>query len=339
MRIRDRITWAPEAEAGASNPSSTPPAGGASPTAPAPSGAPSGAPSSAPSTSPGSAPVGASAPSTEQPVTSAPGPSGVEPPYDFSAMFEEPPEVPIQAQPPAPLAPVQTAPETPPAQQPVAQPPVQAQPEPGAPPVQSPDQQGVAGQPPALDPADPLSLARGLVENRAAAIDHLAQSMFQLSPEDVEALETNTVGTIPKLLARAVVESQIQFMTMMARQMPLMLQRHEKVVQRHEENLGKFFARWPDLKKDVHGKLVLEHGVRYRQMYPQATLEQMIEHLGPIVMAYAGVVPQPRTPAPGQPPVRPTQPPPFVPAQPGAIAAIPQTPEAGVYDYLGQHGD
>lgn len=258
--------------------------------------------------------------------------------FDFSSIFESGGDTT-----PAPQEPVVAAPTATPVP-PVPQPPVGAEPPkpavestapvtPAAQAAPSP-QDASQTQGPHLDPADPVSVAGQLAENESAIIDHLAGSMFKLTNEEVEALETDVVGTVPKLLAKAYVKAQHTMLSQMGRMIPQMIQRHAAVVERNTKNEGKFFARWPDLKADVHGTLVRTYGATYRAMHPQATLDEMIEHLGPMVMMAAKVVPSTN---PGQPVAaaplasvlpngRPAQPAPFMPAVGGPGA--PSTNEA-----------
>lgn len=209
-------------------------------------------------------------------------------------------------------------------------------------------QDGATPQVPHLDPSDPVSIAHHLATNEQAAIDALATSMFKLTPEEVEALETDTVGTIPKLLAKGYVKAQHTMLSQLGRLIPQMIQRHTAVVVRNNENKGKFFSRWPDLKPDLHGALVDKYGATYRAMHPQATMEQMIEDLGPMVMMAAKVVPSvapaaSATPAAPMAPVgangRPPQPSPFVPAVGGGGAPSPgEEPEAWAAMFADQPG-
>jgi hypothetical protein len=131
-----------------------------------------------------------------------------------------------------------------------------------------------------------------LAANEDAAIQFTAENMFRLTPEEVEALETNMVEAVPKLMARAFVKSQLNALNQMARIVPAMIQRQTELVKQHTEAEGKFYQRWPDIKADQHRNLVLKYAAVYRQMHPNTTLEQMVEDLGPMVMMAAKVVPQ-----------------------------------------------
>lgn len=219
-------------------------------------------------------------------------------------------------------------------------------PAPAAAPVQAPPdaqtqpsgQQGSPTQQPEttkFDPADPISLARGLDENREAAIEHLATTAFKLDPTELEGLEVDIANTIPKLMAKTVVFAQTQFLTQLSRVVPLMIQRNNAIVKRNDENMGEFYSAWPSLDRVKHGAAVQELAVRFRQMFPSVTKEQMIEQLGPLVLTSQGlpVTPIHRGPAAaskpngGQPRPGARSPAGFVPAAPGTVAQTTTVPE------------
>jgi len=200
---------------------------------------------------------------------------------------------------------------------------------------QEPTQQppAVGRQSPLFDPADPISIARALKENEAAAIDHVAQTVFALRPEELQALEADVAGTVPKLLAKVMVTTQQQVLSQLGRFVPMMIQRHQEVVQRHTASVGEFYKAWPQIEQAKHDLVVREMGAQYRQMNPNATTAKMIQDLGPFVMMRLGIpltgqvlAPRQNAPAAAQQP--------FVPAGPGSVGH--QTPiEPGAYDYLG----
>jgi hypothetical protein len=243
---------------------------------------------------------------------------------------------PVQA-PQVEAAPAQVAPVPPP--QPVAAP---------APaPAQSPAAQAQPGQtqPPAqgasesFDPADPVSLARGLVQNYDAAIQHLASTAFALSPQDMEALETDVAGTVPKLLARVAVYMQAQVLTQMGRIIPQMIQRQGEVTSTHSRNVDSFYTAWPSIDRTKHDGAVREIASRFRQLNPDMPTDKMIETIGPYVLMSLGLPLVPmakpgaaqRSAAP-----RPTngQVQHFQPAAPGAVT-VQQQPVDDQFGYMG----
>lgn len=310
--------FAPEGSAGSPTPS-------AAPATPAPSGGESSGASSSGSSSTSESP--ASPPSSGAVET----PSG-EDPFDFASFLDGTSEGVIEPPLSAPPPPKPSSEVTPPsvgeggaqAQKPDATAgetpkPAQAGPQEGA---------GTAPSPP-LTPAEPLKIAEGLLQHEAALTQHVAKELFKLSPEEVEALEANAVEAIPNLLAKGYVKSQYNLMRQLAQVVPAMIQKQTAVMQRVQDSQSRFYDRWKDAGIDrvKHGDLVTKYAMVYRQANPQATREQMIEDLGPMVIMAAKIAPP--TPAPagrgnGQRApagaARPPQPPPFVPAVGGAAA-------------------
>lgn len=224
--------------------------------------------------------------------------------------------------------------------------PATASPEPAKPspsPAPAPTEPTSPAPAPNLDPYDPGALARHLAENEEQAVQYAAENLFKLSPKDVEDLESDVVGTIPRLLGRALVASQRNFLLQLSQLVPTMIQRQGAVAQAHTQAEGEFFTRWPDIGKVKDAKvtigdkqvaisdLVKQYAVVYRQMHPQASRSDAIEAVGPMVMMAAKIVPDvvpavasqvrpsPMAPTNGRPP----QPTPFVPAGPSAGGASP----------------
>jgi hypothetical protein len=216
-------------------------------------------------------------------------------------------------------------------------PPVVAEaPKPDAPKVEPPQarEAGLGPQEvrPPLNPAEPEVLARVMGENMDVAVAETAKALFSLSPEDVEALESEPVVTIPKLLARGFVQSQRQMLLTMARIVPAMLERHLTLQTKVKANESAFYDRWKEIDSAKHGDLVAKTAVLYRQLNPQATMAQAIEDVGMMVLGLAKIVPAAAAAAPsvgnGM-----AKTPPFRPAV-GGPAAVPQQVESQPWDVL-----
>lgn len=256
-------------------------------------------------------------------------------------MFDDPPadsvaaiaatEVPAAPTPPVAPAPPEAPATVPPAA--AAQPPaVPAPPSVSGGAQEAPGQVAPPGQPtagPYIDPYDPAILSQHLAQNEVQATEMVAQHLFQLSPEEREALDQDVIATIPKLLAKVFVKSQQNVLQQMGRIIPMMMQRHLDATRRNTSNEDKFYGRWPDIDRSVHGPMVLKYAAVYRQMHPTASLEQMVEDLGPMIMMSQKIVPGSAAAARGQPARqappgangRSPQPSPFVPAGGGTTAA------------------
>lgn len=319
---------------------------GTAPSAPAsgsatPSAATAPAVSSPAASTPSATPTPASSP-TPAP-TPTPAPAGGEADFDFGSILEgntdselSPTgvvEAPLAVAPAAPVA----APVVPPAVAPAA--PVAAQPTsaPQPPAPASPVQQDAS---PPLNPADPRAIADAITANEPAIIDHVAATVFALSPEEIEALETNAVEAVPRLMAKCLVRAQQNLLSQLPNLIPRMIQTHMQVQQRNDENANKFYSAWPGLKKAEHGTLVNRLAHSYRQMNPSASLDQMIQDVGAMVMV-AAKVPAAATNGVGVPahPMAPAvaalpQPAAFSPAQ-GGPASSPSAPEENPWGFLG----
>lgn len=325
---------------------SPPDEGGAPASAPSSSPAPASSPSTGSTASSNVTQSTPSAPATSQPPASAgPNTEG----DDFSSIFlnsgdDEPKVVapPPQATPAVQPPPVvqQPAPQQPVAPQAVA---------PAAPSPQSPPQ-APSAQRPAFDATDPVSLARALVENEAEAIAFTAQSVFALSPEDIQALETAPAEKLPQIMAKGFIKSQQNMLEQMGRLVPQMVQRQIQAYTSNLRHEAKFFDRWKGyLNSAQHGDTMRHLAVQFRQMHPSATTEQMIEALGPLVMMRAGVNPaavvQPQGNGSHLPPAanahpsagRAPQPSPFVPAAGVGTVSQPASEEQNPWETIWQH--
>jgi hypothetical protein len=303
-----------------------------------------------PSVAPGVEPPPA-APS-EAPGTSA------DPTSDFMSIFDGPSEpstvfpgsqaaAPAVTPPPAPTpaaaVPPTPAPTATPAdgQQPtVAQPagPGDGGQQPGGTPPPS-------GQSPVLDPYDPAGLARAIQANEQHTIDYVAQSMFQLTQEEAQALESDVLGTVPKLFAKAFVRSQVNQLMQLANIIPEMVRRATSDMRNHSQNEDAFYAKWPQIDRAKHGDLVKRFGITYRQLNPTVSRDEMIEHVGQLVLM-AAKLPTTVSPAAGTPQGQVQngaaraahQPSPFTPAIPGPAATV-QQPELSAVEAMFQPRD
>lgn len=327
--------------------SSSAPSGGSEPST---SGA---TPSSAPSSSSSPAPTTPSATPSAEPQATPDAGDGADSSFEF--MFSPEGGDPTNILGDLGLSPPEPKPQEPkPTQPPSAEPPKPAAtaPEPAAPaptatPAPTEATSPTAATQPNLDPFDPGQLAQHLEQNQEQVVQYVADNLFKLSDKDVEALESDVVGTIPKLLARSFVAAQQNLLMQMSRIIPNMIQRHGEVTKQHNEAVNEFYTRWPDIgkakdqrvaigdKQVAVADLVKQYATVYRQMHPQASRQDAIEAVGPMVMMAAKLVPSaaaPQSPAQRPSPMAPTgasgrppQPSPFTPAGPSAGGAAPTT--------------
>lgn len=286
------------------------------------------------------APPGAASAAPTTPSSDAAGDPSLAP-YDFESLFagEAPaemlpaatPEVGVQPQTPV-------VPGTPPAG---AEPAQAAQPT--SPASETPSPSSPQETTPSLSPSDPDALARALIQHEAAAIEHLAESAFKFSPEELTALDTDVIGTLPKLMAKVMVKSQQMFMKNLSQIVPAMLDRHATTTAKSKENEDAFFSAWPQLDRTKHSDVVARFARVYRGANPTATREQMMQDVGLMVATHLKL-PLQATPngngthvTPSVPAAPRVQPSPWQPA--GATPGLGATPTDDPFGYLGKHMD
>lgn len=316
-----RMFFAPDdGNGGSAFPTSSVPSGGDSGGSSVPSVAPAGGGDASPPPAPD---TGGTPPSTPTPDADA-NPWANLGSVDDLNFVEVPPEVP-PTNPQAPVVPPVVAPAPTPQAAIPPVPPVQAapqtQPEPQAQPVASPS------------PSDPVGIANAIEANRDAIIEHLATTKFALTPEEVSALETDVVTAVPRLMAKMFVESQTSMQKFLAQAMPGMMKNYNTVTRANDDAEGEFFKAHAALDKSnpQHRATAIRLATLYRSANPNIPLGQLIQEVGPMVIAAVGVNAGPR-PANGS-PAAPRATAPFRPAVGGGGAPPnpePENPWAGM---------
>lgn len=248
-----------------------------------------------------------------------------------------------QQQVPAAEAPVQAAPET--QQVPPAQPGQQQQPQVQQP-VGAPQDQGT--QPQAAAPVqqqqDSVAALQAEIEkNKDTYIGMLAEQVYKLDDETVEALNTEPASVIPKLLARAHVEMARNVLATVAQHVPAAVMGTLEAQRRSEETMQAFYAKWPQLDRAKDQATVLQIARQFRHLNPNADFETMANFVGSQAVVMLGRTGQPVTaPAPTN-PTMPARPAPFVPAGRGAPVRGPapksDNPFADIADMLAMDFD
>lgn len=259
--------------------------------------APSGGAASAPASSPAPA-AGASEPPAPSSPSGAPTTPASESPEalpddPFSGFGQEQtdePDLPVVETKPAaaPAKPAVVDPKAPPAA-PAAPAAPQALPTPAAPaqPAAGPQE---ASQPQIPSPAEPQKMSQAILSNLDDFANHLAATPeFAMSPEDIEAFNSDVSTALPKFAARVYLRAQASALNQMERVVPAIIEKYMKVSKAREESSGKFYSRWPQVDRAKHGGIVDRMAQTYRKENPSASLEQMVEDLGPYVLMAAKV--------------------------------------------------
>jgi len=243
-----------------------------------------------------------------------------EPDDDFVELASEAP-APAEVAPP-PAEPAKPAVEPPKAPEPakLAQPEVKP---PVAPVPEAPKEIAAAAAPP---PSEPQALAEQLTEHRAALIDAIASERFKLSPEEMNALEIDAAGAIPKLLSRVYYEAVTASLNHIQNFVPQMQANFRKAEQANAEAEKVFYGAFPTLDKAKHHADVMQFAQLFRTVNPNLSRNDFVAMVGAAVMAKHGIAPG--APLNGKGPSvipQPAATPPFVPAQAGATVKM--TPE------------
>jgi hypothetical protein len=201
--------------------------------------------------------------------------------------------------------------------EPAAPPPVQTQPSSEA---RAPDQEG--GTPP---PSGPEAIIQGLEvpETARQLQEWMSQNTYALSQAEKDALDTDAVGTIPKLMARVHLEGTKNALKLISTLVPQLVESGvSRILQQKErgsEALNEFFKAWPQLSAGEHSTLVNDFARLYRASNPRASRADAIKFVGAAVHAHLGLqLAAPPSTNGGASTPSGASPPPFAPARPGA---------------------
>jgi hypothetical protein len=199
-----------------------------------------------------------------------------------------------------------------------------AQPQAAAPPTAAPAPDGNVSS----APRSPLETAiEGFQKNHKEMSEWASQNLFTLSKEEAEALETDAVAQIPKLMGRVFSQSLQAMGNLIQNFVPQMVnqgvQQQQRVSARAAEALSEFYQANSHLSADKHGASVDKWARAFRAANPKASRADAILFVGRAVSAEFGL-------APGQ--VAPRKPAaPFAPARPGGRAPVAQSGERDPY--------
>lgn len=221
----------------------------------------------------------------------------------------------------------------PPAAAPASVVPPAAAPAPPAPPPAEAAPAPAASAPAANESATPRSPLEEALQGFKAGEKELSawagQNLFKLSPEDAEALDTNAVEVIPRLMGQVYVQAMQAAANLMRNFVPGMIDSRVEAVSgaksRASEAMNEFYAAHPHLNAKDHQSLVDTYAKAYRAAHPKASRAEAIKAVGTMVSAVAGIAPQVAAPARAQP---------FAPARPGGRQQVNGAQQVGEFDGL-----
>lgn len=226
------------------------------------------------------------------------------------------------ATPPAKAEPAPAAPAAAPAPAAVVPPATDAAPAPAP---------GKSDQPPAAPAASPATppaqpTAEDMAKLRGEALTQIA-SQYAISEEQTRQLMTEPEKVLPQLLAEAQLRAQEVTFRMVMAQLPAALERITAYNTASSAAEAKFFTAHPELKE--HKATVEKLVLAYRNMYPDATMDEVIADVGDMAKKRLkiAVAPPAATP-PAAPAVR------RPPGAAAAPAAPPKAPEVNAFGSL-----
>jgi hypothetical protein len=172
--------------------------------------------------------------------------------------------------------------------------------------------------------ADRQVLLQEVAKNRDAIVSHLASDRFKLTKEESDLLDTDVSSAISKIMARTYYEATTSALNLIDRlvkqELPSLIDGHTKSTMDYSKAEDGFWQEWPNLDPKTDGPAVNQAANLYRQMNPQAPLEDAIKYVGTMVSALTG---KPKVAAPSAAPkINGSRP--FTPAS-GAARVVSQT--------------
>ena len=191
-------------------------------------------------------------------------------------------QAPPQAAPTAPVAPVAQAPQASPAGQ------------------QAPQELPAGNQSTEAQPVTIDSVLQAIQTGGQALADQVIPA-FAISPEQMEALNTDVQTEIPKLLASTYLRAVSTSMEYMKILIPTMIQQYNMDTQLHTDAEKEFFGKFKTLERNAHGNDIKSYAAAFAQQNPGINRQQLFDLVGTAVMAKYGLVSQPTAPAPARP--------------------------------------
>lgn len=197
-----------------------------------------------------------------------------------------------------------------------------AEPTPPAPPVAAPSASPApapstaAPLPPQAPVAPPVVQAPSpevVQQAREQWLQQLA-NRYALPDGMVEKLAEEPQTVLPQLAAAVHAQAIEEAVRYGQQVLPQMVEQTIRQRQMYEQAHNAFFSRWPNLRGQ--DALVTQVAVAYRAANPQASVEDSIDKIGRLSMAYLGISP----PDPAAPPA-PAPLPPAVPPRPGVASS------------------
>jgi len=123
----------------------------------------------------------------------------------------------------------------------------------------------------------------------------LATHHYKLTQEELDQLDENPGEFIPKIMSKVYLDAVTATLSQVVQYMPQMVRQVNEQSTRSTKTEDKFYEAWPDLRN--HHATVVRIGQVYRNLNPNASVEDFINEVGAQTMVALRMQPPAQTPA------------------------------------------
>lgn len=160
---------------------------------------------------------------------------------------------------------------------------------------------------------------------RNETVDMLATKHYNLSQEQIDAIQVEPETVIPKMMARVYLDATEAATMAVMEHLPRVITSVMADQQLASQNEQDFYKAWPALNRETHHATVMQLATAYRQLNPTASKEDFVKFVGSQAIVTLGLHTQPAV-APASTPAVPSAQP-HRPLAVSAPATRPLTPD------------
>jgi len=123
------------------------------------------------------------------------------------------------------------------------------------------------------------------------------QKVYAITEEDADAILTDPMNAVPKLMANAHVRMMQTVHNMMQQMVPAMVEQHQTQSKTRQSLTEKFSQAWPDLAAEEHKSVVIAAIQTVRSVNPNIDVDTLIKKVGPVAYSILGKEVPTKTPA------------------------------------------
>ena len=153
----------------------------------------------------------------------------------------------------------------------------------------TPEQQAQQAQQQRMD-TDPFAVQADIIhQQQQQFVDQLAQNVYPISNEDMDAFLSGDGTKVSQALARVHVNAVGSVMKAVSQYMPVWVGNMLKLHSQAREREDGFWNMHPDLDRTKHNDLAIAAANAFKQMNPTADIQTMYKMVGAMVAAASGI--------------------------------------------------